>query len=167
MAVTAAGIAADDPLVALHHAWLHSRGLVRIVLTDCGPSAGPSPGSAVCDATTWMGLMNGVHAVLAHDMLENPSRRNRSWGMLFLRVPDCARSVVVEAGPGDRLVVWPSYGGPSLTSRDRMRIRRLARRAQEWLGRPMSIEVMATSRGDWMIVDLRFLDLVTRVGSLP
>lgn len=153
--VTAAGIGADDPLPALHHAWLHMRGLVRIVLTDCGTSPGTGSSSALCDASTWMGLLNGVYDVLAYDIRENPGRRSSRWAILLLRVPSDAHSVLVEIGPGERLVTWSSHGQP-LVGRERRQVRRLAWRMAGWLGRPLSMELMTSGRGDWSIVDVRF-----------
>lgn len=155
VAVTAAGIAADDPLVALRHAWCRVRGRVRIMLTGCGMSGGSSP-SVTCDATTWMGLLNGVYDVLAHDRLENPSRCNGGWGVLILPLGSFAGSVLVETGPSGPPALWTSPDRSVVTESDRERVCLLAVLARTLLGRPMSMEMMTTGGGEWTIVDMRF-----------
>ncbi|MYS21432.1 hypothetical protein GA0115240_13078 [Streptomyces sp. DvalAA-14] len=155
VAVTTAGVANDDRLDALRHAWRRTRGPVHVLLSDRGPRSGLGVGPSRCDASTWSGLLDGLHDLLAYDQLENPGHAEGPWAILVLKVPADGRCAIVESDHRGRIRLWAADGRRTLNWPARVRLRALARQTRERIGRPISLEAMRTEDGDWVITDLR------------
>ncbi|MEV6008032.1 hypothetical protein AB0M29_14570 [Streptomyces sp. NPDC051976] len=156
VAVTVAGVATDERLDGLKHAWRRTRGPVGVMLSDRGPRSGLGVGPSRCDGSTWEGLLDGVYTTLAYDRLENPSRDGGSWAIVVLRVPTGGCRVLAQSGDRGRVRLWAADGQSAPHWLDRLRLRALARQARERLGRPVSLEATRTADGDWVITDLRY-----------
>ncbi|MEE4546853.1 hypothetical protein V2S66_33415 [Streptomyces sp. V4-01] len=155
--ITMAGVENDDRLDALKHAWRRTGGPVHVMLSDRGPRSGLSVGPSRCDASTWEGLLDDVHDILAYDLLENPSRADGSWAILVLKVPAGSRRVLAQADHRGHIRLMAADEQRRLSWRARLRLRALARQARELVGRPVSLEAMCTADGDWVVTDLRHL----------
>lgn len=153
--VTVPGVENDDRLHALRHAWQHARGPVRLLLSDRGDRSGLGVGPSRYDASTWPGLLDGVHGVLAYDRLENPGRAGHPWAILVLKVPADGCGVIVQCDHRGRIRLWAADGRSALPWRTRVQLRALGRQVRERIGRPVSLEVMRSDDGDWVITDLR------------
>lgn len=154
LVVTGAGLLCED-MHALKHAWVHTGGPIRIIMSDRRPGGGLGAGPSAHHAETWLGMLAAMSKVLSYDGLENPTRGLWSWGVVVLKCPAGGRPAILSPLPDGTVEVWTSELAPVPTGSLRRRLRTLAEDVARLLRRPVSLEVLSGPGDELSIVDLR------------
>jgi hypothetical protein len=152
---TLADPADHSAIDALRHAWstIGDPALLRL----SGGSAGM--GYRVVDGNGWDAVLDGLCAILRHDMLENFGSSRRAWAFLVMRRPVPEQSALVMTGDpfgGGRGITILSRDGDATASLGRRRcrwLRGLAGKVEAGLGHPVDLEVVFDASGAGWIVD--------------
>lgn len=154
LVVTGAGLSCED-MHALKHAWVHTGGPVRIIMSDRRPGGGLGAGPSAYHAETWLSMLDAMSKVLSYDGLENPTRGLWGWGVVVLKFPELGRPAILSRPPDGAVEVWTNDLAPLPTRSLRRRLCTLAEDVARLLGRPVSLEVLSGPEGELSIVDLR------------